>query len=75
MPCSSFAKSVAERRRKLRSWNEAISVIQSLNGSRSVTEGNTSDSNRVGRFAAQNGADSKGTMGKASEGIAVCDKD
>ena len=55
--------------------DEAISVIESLNGSGVSREGNASDSNRVGRFAAQNGAGSKGAMGEASKGIAACDKD
>jgi hypothetical protein len=51
--------------------DRAISVIESLNGS--VTTRNANQPNRIisGRFAAQNGAGTKGEMGEGSRKIAA----
>jgi hypothetical protein len=54
--------------------DEAISVIESLDGSGVLRKATRATRIVSARFAAQDGAGSKGSMGEASNGIAAFDK-
>ena len=64
----------AERKQaqaRVESIDQAISVIESLNGSGTLGQSKPTDPNHIEGFTAQDGAGAKGKMGEGSEGIAA----
>ena len=71
MRFSSFVLSASRRSRSVEKLDQAISVIESLNGSGTVRASKPTDPNNIAGFTAQDGAGTTGTMGEGSERIAA----